>query len=76
MVELLIEWDANIAQKDSEGNNCLDLAIDNNKSYVFYFYLFLIYKSTCYIYIYIYNQLLLLIYYFLMYILINSNLDH
>ena len=34
VIELLIDWDANVEQRDSDGNNCMDLAIDNNNQYV------------------------------------------
>lgn len=30
-VNLLLEWQANVTQRDTDGNNCLDLAIDNNR---------------------------------------------
>ena len=33
VVELLIDWDADVEQRDSDGNNCMDLAIDNNNRY-------------------------------------------
>ena len=29
VVSLLIKWNANIAQRDADGNNSLDLAVDN-----------------------------------------------
>ena len=34
VVELLIDWDADVKQRDSDGNNCLDLAVDNNNQWV------------------------------------------
>ncbi|XP_064648007.1 transient receptor potential cation channel subfamily A member 1 homolog isoform X2 [Lineus longissimus] len=33
-VELLLEWNANVGLRDSDGMNCLDLAIDNNNKNV------------------------------------------
>lgn len=29
VVTLLLQWHANVGLRDSDGNNCLDLAIDN-----------------------------------------------
>ncbi|XP_076466512.1 transient receptor potential cation channel subfamily A member 1 homolog [Babylonia areolata] len=31
VVELLLDWGADVAFEDTEGNNCLDLAIENNR---------------------------------------------
>ncbi len=29
VVNILLQWNANIAQRDADGHNCLDLAVDN-----------------------------------------------
>ena len=31
VVELLLEWDADVMFQDTEGNNCLDRAIENHQ---------------------------------------------
>ena len=34
VVELLLDWDADVTFQDTDGNNCLDRAVENHCVYV------------------------------------------